>query len=562
MNYSSTLHELFEMAVKKNPQKNAIIFNKQILSYEQLNQRANQVAHYLQKLGVKPDMPVVVCMERSIDLLVAMLGILKAGGAYIPLDHSHPEERLLLILKESTAPVVLTSNSLKKNFARYSGTVLLLDDQHMRQQDTQNPEPTARANNLAYIIYTSGSTGTPKGVLIEHKGVVNYAFWFAKECINGAEEKIDCSANPAFDFALTLTVVPLVLGLTVVICEEAVKKDPRRYIDYLQSNDISLIKITPSYFRVLFYEIQNKKKLLPRLKKIMLAGENLATVDCIHWLERYPQHTLYNEYGPTETSVAVTLYKIDRNNVQHLGETVPIGTILPNAQYHILNDAYAPVNQGESGELYLGGLCLARGYLNNPSLTDRYFIDDPFNKESGGKLYKTGDLCRALPSGDIECIGRIDHQLKIRGFRVELEEIEHCLSNHPAVKTAVVIASDKQALEKRLIAYYILNSNITKIEEQEVRAYLKRFLPDYMIPTLFVQMEQFPLNANEKLDRAALPVPEGLINPSYKAPKKPIEKKLAAIWSEALNLKKAVALKFKGNFDFFIAHKQQKTRSH
>lgn len=535
MDYSTTLHELFELEVKKSPQKNALIFNKQRMSYQQLNQRANQVAHHLRHLGIKTDKPVVVCMERSFEFFIAILGILKAGGAYIPLDHTHPEERLLFILNESTASIVLTSNTLQENFNRYSGTVLLLDDDELMKQSQHNPEPLAKPNNLAYIIYTSGSTGTPKGVLIEHQGVVNYALWFAKECIKGSKEQIDCSSNTAFDFALTLTAVPLALGLTVVICEETIKKDPRRYIDYLQNNDISLIKITPSYFRVLFHELQNKHASFPRLKKIMLAGENLATLDCQNWLEYYPEHSLYNEYGPTETSVAVTLYIIDRHNVQQLNETAPIGYLVPNAQYHLLNDDLNPVAEGEQGELYLGGTCLARGYLNNPDLTNRYFIKAPWNQN---KLYKTGDLCRQLPNGALECMGRIDHQLKIRGFRVELEEIEHCLAQHKAIKSAVVIASDKNSKEKRLIAYYILNTSQQRITEQELKDYLKRFLPEYMIPVCFVPMEQFPLNGNEKLDRAALPIPQSSTTQPFKAPRKAVEKRLAQIWFEELGINK------------------------
>lgn len=267
MDYSSTLHELFELQVQKSPKKSALIFNKKIMSYEQLNQKANQLAYYLRAQGIKPDMPVVVCMERSFEFFIAILAVLKAGGAYIPLDPTHPEERLLLILKESATTIVLTTESHQKKFTLYSGCVLLLSSTAFEHYSKDNPNSAVSAENLAYIIYTSGSTGTPKGVLIEHQSVVNYAAWFAKECIQGAKEKIDCSSNPSFDFALTLTIVPLTLGLSVVICEEMIKKDPRRYIDYLQNNNISLIKITPSYFKVLFYEIQNKKISFPHLKK-------------------------------------------------------------------------------------------------------------------------------------------------------------------------------------------------------------------------------------------------------------------------------------------------------
>lgn len=534
MDYSSTLDKLFAMQVQKNPKKSALIFNKKIMTYEQLNQKANRLAHYLQEQGIRSNKPVVLCMERSFEFFIALLATLKAGGAYIPLDPNHPEERLAFIVKESEASIVLTTTTLANKFQTSTARIVLVTDEKINAYSPDNLNTTTSTKDLAYIIYTSGSTGTPKGVLIEHQSILNYAAWFAKECIQEDKDKIDCSSNTSFDFALTLTIVPLILGLTVVICEEAVKKDPRRYLDYLHSNNISLIKITPSYFKVLFYELENKKKLLPHLKKIMLGGENLASIDCKHWLERYPKHRLYNEYGPTETSVAVSLFIVDKHNVNHLEETVPIGYLIPKASCYLLKQDGTEAAVGEEGELYLGGLCLARGYLNNASLTERYFIPNPFNPSE--KLYKTGDLCRVQTSGALECIGRIDHQLKIRGFRIELEEIEHHLATHPAIKTAVVLASDKYSNEKRLLAYYLLNEANTSLDSRELRSYLQRFLPDYMLPSLFIKMDSFPLNANEKLDRGALPIPQESSHTLYKAPKKLLEKRLVKIWSDELGL--------------------------
>lgn len=538
MENSRTLHKLFEIQAKQNPRTIAIISGEQSLTYEQLNQKANQLAHYLRELGVKPDTPVALCMERSIDLLIVILGILKAGGAYVPLDLAHPEERLLLILNEGTTRFLITTSDLKGKFIRYQGAVLLFDtEEGIRAQQIDNPHPVATSRHLAYIIYTSGSTGTPKGVLVEHRSVVDYSLWFANYCDCQPQQRIDFSSNPAFDFALTTSIVPLTLGLTLVICTDRVKKDTRLYLKYLQSNKINFIKLTPSYFRVLLYEIKNRQVALSYLEKIMLAGENLLTIDCASWLAIYPEHILFNEYGPTEASVAVCLYKIDSKNIFSLGVNVPIGNLAPHIQSYILDENRIPVANGEIGELYLGGRCLARGYLNNPVLTQQNFINNPFSKDVDARLYKTGDLCRQLPKGEIEYIGRIDYQIKIRGFRVEPAEVENCLTEHPALKATVVTSSEASQGEKRLVAYYILKDPSMTVSDRELRQYLKLYLPNYMIPTSFVRMDAFPLNANEKLDRSALPAPQFISSQSYLAPRTSLEKKLVEIWSEELGIK-------------------------
>lgn len=533
MDYSTTLQQLFETEVDNNPHKTALVFGKKQLTYSELNSKANQVAHYLQQLGIKPNMPVVLCMARSFEFFIALLGVLKAGGAYIPLDYTQPQARLLSIINESKAAVVITDESLHSSFSAYQGKTLRLKEEILSQQETSNPQPVADSTHLAYAIYTSGSTGTPKGVLITHQSIVNYARWFAKECVRNAQDTIDCSANPAFDFALTLTVVPLVLGLKVVLCEEEVKKDPRRYLAHLREHAISLIKITPSYFQVLYFEAQHQPQALTHLKKIMLGGENLLSKDCKNWLRLYPHHLLFNEYGPTEATVAVTLYEVNQQNIHSCADIVPIGYPMPHAYYYILDENKKPVAPGESGELYLGGICVAQGYLNNPTTTARFFIEDPFvNSAEKPKIYKTGDLCRLLPNGALDCMGRIDHQLKIRGFRVELEEIEQCLLHHPAIKSAVVVASDQWGTEKKLIAYYIPRQ--PDLAEKELKQYCMERLPDYMIPSFFMAMSAFPRTANDKLDRAALPLPTRTQHLTQ--PKTSLEKKLAHIWSDELGI--------------------------
>lgn len=529
------LAELFETQVKKNPQATAILFGDQSITYAQLNQKANQLAHYLRELGVKPDTPVAICMERSIELLIAIFGILKAGGAYIPLDPSHPEKRLCHLLKEGNTAFLITTNHLQSKFTSYEGQIISIENEaQIRTQQIDNPQSLAAPANLAYIIYTSGSTGMPKGVLIEQQGVIDYLHWFADFCDCHPYQRIDFSSNHAFDFALTTSLVPLMLGLTVVMCSDSVKKDMRQYLEYLKINKVTFIKLTPSYFRVLLHEIQNRHIDLPDLKKIMLAGENLPAVDCSSWLTHYPDHILFNEYGPTETSIAVFLHKIASQSLELEGK-VPIGAPAPYVQMYLLDEDRSPVVDGEVGELYLGGSCLARGYLNNPDLTERYFIKNPFSEECDARLYKTGDLCRRLPHGEIECIGRVDYQLKIRGFRVEPGEIEHCLMTHPAVKNAVVTTFDLSPNEKKLVAYYILNDK-ANASEQQLRDYLQRYLPDYMIPVNLVRMEAFPLNANEKLDRSALPEPQFAASQHYHPTSTLMEKKLATIWSGELGI--------------------------
>ncbi|WED41801.1 non-ribosomal peptide synthetase [Legionella cardiaca] len=535
MESSQTLHELFELQVEKRPKSTAAVFEEHSLSYEQLNQKANQLAHYLREMGVKADTRVALCMERSIELLIVIMGILKAGGAYIPLDPSHPEERLLLILKEGDTQFLITTLEFQKKFTRYPGKTLLFDNEPaLLKQKVDNPSSVVTPRNLAYVIYTSGSTGVPKGVLVEHRGVVDYALWFADYCNCRPRERIDFSSNHAFDFALTTSIVPLALGLTLVIGADRVKKDPRQYLKYLKANKVNFIKLTPSYFRVFLYEVKNKPTILPHLQKIMLAGENLSASDCTSWLMLYPKHILFNEYGPTETSVAVTLYKIDSKNIHNIGANVPIGELAPHVQSYLLNENRIPVAEGEIGELYLGGSCLARGYLNNPKLTEQSFINDPFSEDVDARLYKTGDLCRRLPTGELECIGRIDHQIKIRGFRVEPAEIENCLTKHPAIKAGVIVAFDVPQKEKNLVAYYILKNPKGVIENNELRQYMQRYLPNYMIPTAFVRMDAFPLNANEKLDRSALPLPQFTASQSYLPPRTILEKKIAELWSKEL----------------------------
>jgi len=536
MDIKNTVHTLFEEQVKCSPDKIAAIFANQSLTYGELNEKANQLAHFLRESGIKSDTPVALCMERSFDFLICILAILKAGAAYLPIDANHPVERLLFILSDSKSPVLITKAVLKHQFTQYQGTLILLEaaEKEISKREKSNPDPLATSQHLTYVIYTSGSTGTPKGVLIEHQSLINYCQWFAEYC--QPHPKIDFSSNPVFDMSVTCTIVSLMLGLTVVICHDEVKKVPQRYLKYLQEHKINSIKLTPSYFKELLHEAKNYYIPLPDIKSIILGGENLSAFECRSWLALYPEHSLFNEYGPTETTVAISTYKITSSNVHALETNVPIGKTGAHMSCCVLDENKRIVPDGEAGELYIGGICLARGYLMQADLTQKQFIKDPFNPDENARLYKTGDLCRKRADGIIEYLGRIDDQIKIRGFRIEPGEVERHVTAHSAIKAAVVLAQKDHLDELRLIAYFIPHDDKTEPDTRQIRLYLQNLVPDYMIPTAFVSVNSFPLSASGKLDKSALPLPMLNNSQNYKRPSTALEKKLSKIWSQELGL--------------------------
>ena len=530
-----TIHTLFEKHARLKPDTYAIMHNKKSLNYDELNKKANQLARYLLAKGLQPDTPIALCIERSFECLITMLAILKAGGGYLPIDASHPAERLLLILNDSNAPILITKSNLKEKFKDYQGTLILLDQikQIIAQEDSNNLNLDVKPQQIAYVIYTSGSTGKPKGVLIEHRSAVNYCFWFTDYCSLKKKQKVDFSSNHTFDMAITLSIAPLVLGLTIVICDDEVKKNVRHYLKHLKSSKINLIKLTPSYFKILIQEVKNEFINLPYLKTIILGGENLTTADCKSWLKLYPKHVLYNEYGPTETTVGISQFKICKKNVSNLGTNVPIGQIGYNTNFIILDANHTPVTPGETGELHVGGICLARGYLNQPELTTKQFITDPQH----GRLYKTGDLCRQREDGILEYFGRIDSQVKIRGFRIDPEEVEKHLASFATIDSAVVLAQKDPLNEDRLVAYFTLKGTDTPPNVTQLREHLQNHLPEYMIPTAFININSFPLTSNGKLDKSLLPNSHLTASQQHKKPLTVLEKKLAEIWSEELGVK-------------------------
>lgn len=539
MDNKNTISGLFEQHVRQFPDHIAVLNEKQSLTYSELNRKANQLAHYLQERAIKPDMPIALCLPRSFDFLIAIIAILKAGGAYLPIDSSQPVERLLFLLNDSNAPILITESVLKDKLNHYQGEIILLDsdEKNITKQATENPQPAISPEHLAYIIYTSGSTGNPKGVLIEHHSVINYCHWFAEYTGCQAQQRIDFSSNPIFDMAVSVTLAPLMLGLTVVICTDKVKKDTRNYLHHIANNSIDTIKLTPSYFKILLQETQNNFIALPSLKSIILGGENLSAVECKAWLELYPTHVLFNEYGPTETTVAISTYKVNNTSFSDFAANVPIGKTGAHMHYHVVDQQNIPVLDGEEGELLIGGRCLARGYLNQPELTQRQFIKNPFSTDKNARLYKTGDLCRKRTDGMLEYLGRMDDQVKIRGFRIEPGEIEKRLAAHPLIKTVAVVTQKNSLQEHRLVAYYMIKNFHSTPTANDIREFLQAQIPEYMMPTAFIKVDFLPLTANGKLDKLALPQPRLEASQHYIGPTTDLEIKLSQLWSEELGIR-------------------------
>lgn len=532
--YNNTIHSIIEKRVLETPLAIAAVFGDQSISYDELNKKANQLAYYLRELGVGPDVYVVICMDRSIDFLIGVLGILKAGGAYVPLDPSHPEKRLLSIIQDHYFSFLITTSAYQYKFLQFLGHQIFIDNyvKLFAIYEQKNPNFNIKSNELAYIIFTSGSTGKPKGVLIEHINVLNYADWFLKYTNIQPQTRVDWSCNNAFDMAITTSIVALMQGVTIIICSDEIKKNIQAYLNYLVVNQINLIKITPTYLKELLHEIEKEFINLSFLNTLILGGERLHRADCIAWLTHYPNHRLFNEYGPTETTVGASQFLVTRDNCESLDVNVPIGKPALNTIFYILNKNLHPVMPDEMGELYIGGCCVGRGYLDQPVLTTKKFIPNPFHKDHISTLYKTGDLCRWLPDGSVNFLERIDAQVKIRGFRIELGEIESCLTLHEAIKNVIVIVQTNQQ-EKSLIAYYVLNENYIPPNTIQLRKHLLGYLPDYMIPAAFVNILAFPLTANGKLDQQALPKPVFAVSENYIAPETAFQKKIASIWADA-----------------------------
>jgi amino acid adenylation domain-containing protein len=522
------IHQLFEEQVERTPDNVAVVFEDQKLTYRELNAKANQLAHYLQTLGVRPEVLVGICVERSLFMLVGLLGILKAGGAYVPLDPKYPKERIAFMLEDAQVSVLLTQQTLVETLPQHSAQVVYLDaDEFAAGESVDNLTSEAKSTNLAYLLYTSGSTGKPKGVAIEHRSTVALLSWatavFSREQLAG----VLASTSFCFDISVFELFVPLSCGGKVMLAENAL------HLSSLPAADeVTLINTVPSAIA----ELLRGKGIPDGVCTVNLAGEALPqrVVELLYQQETIQE--VFNLYGPSEDTVYST-YALVRRDSQ---KAPPIGRPISNTQTYILDAYQQPVPIGVPGELHLGGAGLARGYLNRPELTEEKFISHPFNNEPGTRLYKTGDLVRYLPDGNIEFLGRIDHQVKVRGNRIELGEIESILGQHPNVREVVVTAREDVPGDKRLFAYIVPNQE-QATTPRDLRRFLKEKLPDYMMPSAFVLLEALPRTPNGKVDRRALPVPDQArpeLEETFVAPRTPVEEVLVGIWAEVLGLDK------------------------
>ncbi|MEH2199895.1 amino acid adenylation domain-containing protein [Nostoc sp.] len=516
------IHQLFEQQVQRTPDALAVVFDNEQLTYQQLNSRANQLAHYLRSLGVKPDVLVGICVERSLEMVVALLGILKAGGAYLPLDPEYPQDRLSFMLEDAQVSLLLTQQRLLDRLPQHQAKLVCLDEawSEIAQNHQDNPITEAKAFHLANVIYTSGSTGRPKGVMVEHKGLCNLAQAQIQTFGLTADSRILQFASFSFDASIWEVVMALGSGGTLYMGTKDSLLPGKPLIERLRDYSITHITLPPSALAVMPVE------KLPALQTIIVAGEACSGELIKQWSVG---RNFFNAYGPTEATVCATIAKCNDD------EKISIGRAIANTQVYILDENLQPVPVGVPGELHIGGVGLARGYLNRPELTQEKFILNPFNS---GRLYKTGDLARYLPDGQIEYLGRIDHQVKIRGFRIELGEIEALLSQHDDVQICCVIAREETLDNKRLVAYVVPQKNVT-LKADELRQFVSGKLPGYMVPSTFVILELLPLTPNGKVDRRALPNPDLQQELSdYVMPNTEVETIIASIWQKALKVEK------------------------
>jgi amino acid adenylation domain-containing protein len=499
-----TLIDLFEQQVKNNRDKVALVYKNEQLSFRQLNERANQLAHYLRRKGVRQETLVPICVERSMEMMVGILGILKAGGAYVPIDPEFPADRIRFILEDTRAGLAVTNVSNKEKILSLAPEREIISadgDMQISQMPLKNLNKI-EPGQLAYVIYTSGSTGTPKGVMVEHKSIFNYLQIsrenFIKEGQNTSGTFIHIPYT--FDASLKSIFTPLVSGKLSVISAEPsplVFEDSNlhKYAPY------DFIQLTPSHLDFFYAEFSDRyNKAITR--KVSIGGEALYVSHFDYLLDRGEWLQVANEYGPTETIVACTGYYFKVGEEKNIPHALPIGKPVKNVQVYILDEDGKAVQIGEEGEICVGGAQVARGYLNQPELTKRKFVADPFSQAAGAKMYKTGDMGRWLSDGNIEYVGRIDKQVKIRGHRVELGEIESILMQCDLIKNAVVETTENKQGDKQLAAYVVPQKVFDK---QAILTFLKDKLPAYLIPEKMIEMDYLPLTPNGKIDRASLP---------------------------------------------------------
>jgi amino acid adenylation domain-containing protein len=534
------IHSVFEAQVARTPDAIAIVCGNESLTYRELNRRANQLAHYLRALGIGPEMLVGLCIERSLAMVVGLLGILKAGAAYVPLDPTYPQERLAFMLMDARPPVVLTMERLMANLPAHGAQVVCLDMHRptIAQHRDDNPINTTSAENMAYLLYTSGSTGNPKGVLGVHRTTLNALAWMWQAFPFAGHEVCCQKTSMSFGDSIQELLGPLLQGIQIVLIPDSILKDLPRFVQTLAVHRVTRLILVPSLLGTLLDIYSDLQDRLPSLKLWFVGGEALASDLCQRFRKRLSHCRLINLYGASEASDDTTWY--DTNRVSSELSRVPIGRPIANTQLYVLDEHLQPALIGVPGELYVGGTGLTRGYFNRPELTAERFLPHPFSHEPGARLYKTGDLVRYRADGDLEYLGRYDQQVKLRGVRIELEEIEAVLRQHPAVRETAVIAREDVPGDPRLVAY-LVPAQEPGPTIRELRHFLEQKLSSSMIPATFVMLETFPMTPSGKVNRRALPAPNTLrpaLEDLYVAPRTSIEAQIASFWRHYLGLER------------------------
>ncbi|HEU4595234.1 MAG TPA: amino acid adenylation domain-containing protein, partial [Pyrinomonadaceae bacterium] len=529
-----SLGELLEAQVGRTPEAVALVCGDERLTYADLNRRANQLAHRLQRSGVGPEARVAIFCERSPEMVVALLGVLKAGAAYVPLDPDYPQERLAYMMDDAGMALVLTQERLRGRMPEGAWPVLSLDGEReeLALERVDNPGSLLDPDHLAYVIYTSGSTGKPKGAMNTHRGIVNRLLWM-QDAYHLTPDDVVMQKTPfSFDVSVWEFFWPLLTGARLVLAEPGGHQDPSYLARLIEQQGVTTMHFVPSMLQAFLPEADPVR--CASLSRVICSGEALSRELQERFQERLGAE-LHNLYGPTEAAVDVTYWACERGDERR---TVPIGRPISNTGIFILDRQLRPVPVGVAGELFIGGEGLARGYHGRAGLTAEKFVPDPFSREPGARLYRTGDLAYFRPGGEVEFLGRLDFQVKVRGFRIELGEVEAALVACEGVRQAVVVAREDSPGAKRLVGY-VVGAGEGDLVGSELRGRLRRRLPEYMVPEAVIVLAELPLTANGKLNRRALPVPEresmGLVT-TFVEPRTPLEELMCAIWREVLNL--------------------------
>lgn len=525
----ATIVSLFEAQVTSTPQAVAVTFADQQLTYAELNRQANRLAHRLRKMGAGPGMLAGICMFRSLEMVVAILGILKAGAAYVPFDPEYPKGRLRFMIDDARASIVLVQQSLKPLMPEGQNTICLDTPDPDMPVEIGNPPLVAHPENLAYVLYTSGSTGNPKGAMISHAAICNHTFWMQKQFPLLPTDRVLQKTAFSFDASVWEFLSPLTNGAKLVMAEPEAHRDSSQLVETIIREQITILQLVPSQLAASLAESRFRE--CRSLKHLFCGGEALSAELVNRCTTLLPGIKIVNLYGPTEAAIDSTFHVCGHGD---RGSAVPIGKPIANARVYVLDKQLRPVPVGVPGELYIGGRGLARGYWRQEELTREKFIPNPFDNRQS-RLYKTGDLVRYLAQGDLEFLGRIDHQVKIRGFRIELGEIEAVLLQQPTVREAVVAPHNGPDGGGRLVAYLTLKSK-SAVEMPDIRDALKQMLPDYMVPSAFVLLDALPLLPNGKVNRRALPAPDFQADAVFVAPRSSLEADLAQIWRDILKL--------------------------